>query len=246
MHPYLTFGTTILPTYGVLFVAAVFVAGAYITLRTWRDRQSIEDATYLYALTVIGAIVGAKLVYAVIKALGGEAHTLWEVLGGSSVAGGMAGAGIGAMMTCRFFGWKLFSFAPRLAPALPLAISIIRLGCLCEGCCYGRSFTHGIVFRESPIAPNGIPLAPTQIIDSVVMFMLFVVMHVLSTRTAPERLLTILAYCCATVRFTEDWFRGDAVPGPMPLLSMTQLTIIALMLLGMLTIKPMATLTLRH
>ncbi|KFI95691.1 prolipoprotein diacylglyceryl transferase [Bifidobacterium stellenboschense] len=246
MYPYLIFGTTVLSTYGVLFVTAAFAAGGYITLRTWHERQSVEDAIYLYALTAIGAIVGAKLVYALITFASGKAHSPSEIFGGSSVVGGITGAGIGAIVTCRFFGWNIFSFLPRLAPALPLAISIIRIGCLFEGCCYGKPFAYGIVFHESPVAPNGIPLVPTQIIDSIIMFVLFGVMHILSARITPERLLTILTCCCAAARFTEDWLRGDAAPVPLPLLTMTQVVILALMLLGMLMINPVKALAQRH
>lgn len=235
MIPILQFGIVTIPTYGLMFVIAALSAGVYIIVRTWRNHLPIEDAIYLYALTAIGAIAGAKLVYAIITFNDHKiASSLSELFGGSSVIGGIFGAGIGALLTCRFFGWSLRPFLPQVLPALPLALSIIRIGCLCEGCCYGKPFTHGIVFHESPVAPAGIPLIPTQIIDSASMFLLFLATHVLSTRMAPERLMVMLVYCCATIRFIGDWFRGDSVPTPVPALTMAQVTILSLVLIGTL------------
>lgn len=65
-----------------------------------------------------------------------------------------------------------------VALSIPVPFLLAKLGCLLNGCCYGRpsALPWAIVFPEaSHGAPAGIPLHPTQIYEMVVMIVVLLV-----------------------------------------------------------------------
>ena len=82
-----------------------------------------------------------------------------------------------------------------------LAIAIMKISCLIEGCCYGRSFTvagHTLVF-------------PSQILEILVATLLFVVFLRLSRSAYPrERLYPLFLITYGVYRYAFDWLRGSS------------------------------------
>ena len=91
-----------------------------------------------------------------------------------------------------------------------------RIGCLCAGCCYGIEY-HGvgsIVFHNSEYTPNGIPLFPTQIVEAIFNFIIFIVL-LLTYKKYLKTYKTIGLYCIlySILRFSLEFFRGDIERG---------------------------------
>ena len=100
-----------------------------------------------------------------------------------------------------------------LSGPLALAHGFGRLGCLSAGCCYGKPIEGGIVFHNSPAAPNGVPLIPTQLIEAIFNFLLFLVLIILSgNRRIRHYLAHIYLFAYPIFRFLLN-FPGDVIRG---------------------------------
>ena len=100
------------------------------------------------------------------------------------------------------------------------------------GCCYGIRADHfGLTFYRSPIAPNGVPLVPVQLMEAGAEFILFVVMACMAIRGERGRSITALwLVCYGITRFLLEFLRGDAYRGFVGALSISQ--VISLFIMG--------------
>ncbi len=241
MLPYLQlFGKT-LPTYGVLTVAGGAVGFLVILLLSYRRHCDFENLVYLYALGIVGALIGAKTVY-VLTAIPeiwqlqpgiltdpGEWLSLFirqYLLSGVSITGAFMGAIAAFSYWVRAFRVDRIQYAQVLAPAMPLYAFFLRLGCTAAGCCYGipTSSRAHIRFRVSPVAPNGIPLLPTQPMEAAFHFLGF--LYLLQLIIRQKRICRgVYQYIAAYggYRFLSDFIRGDSQPMLFDQISMAQL-----------------------
>ena len=87
-----------------------------------------------------------------------------------------------------------------------------RIGCLFAGCCYGMECETpiSIVFPVGSAAPAGIPLLPTQILESVFLFLLCAFLVWRLSKQKPFG--TVSGWYMALYgawRFTIEFFRND-------------------------------------
>jgi phosphatidylglycerol:prolipoprotein diacylglycerol transferase len=105
-----------------------------------------------------------------------------------------------------------------------------RIGCFLTGCCYGKE-THlpiGILFHHSSVAPNGVALFPTQLLEAGFegVMACFLVYAFYRKKALSKGLLRnplyvyLISY--AVFRFFLEFFRGDAVRGMLFGLSTSQ------------------------
>jgi phosphatidylglycerol:prolipoprotein diacylglycerol transferase len=106
--------------------------------------------------------------------------------------------------------WKL---ADVVAPSLALGYAIGRIGCLLNGCCYGREcdLPWAITFPpESRGAPPGVPRHPTQLYDSLLSLGWSVVLAWLFRRKKFDgQIFAIYLIGYALLRSLVEVFRGD-------------------------------------
>lgn len=207
--------------YGVL-VAVGFLAGLWTASRRGLLRgfapESIVDAG---AWLIAGAIIGARALYVV---------SYWDKLmetplypnmpwteifmiqrGGLVFYGGLMGASAATLL----YVWRrrlpLWGFADTLAPSIALGYVPGRLGCLMNGCCYGKDTTlpWGLKF---PVAHEtyGHVVHPTQIYDSLLSLMLYLGLAWLYRRRRFEgQVFASYLLCYAVTRSIVETFRGD-------------------------------------
>ena len=209
---------------GVLGFAACII---YLIIACRKYRYTFDDAFYITAFAIIGAMLGAKLLYliTVIPNLVEKwpvfvKHPL-EVIkpyfyGGMVFYGGLFGGIGGAYAASRYFEQNLRENYQIFVPIIPLFAGFGRLGCLMVGCCYGRhtdSAFH-IIFNHSAYAPNNTPLIPTQLYEAIFDFCLFAALAFLGYFSEIRRnLLRIYLFSYAVFRFIIEFFRGDGVRG---------------------------------
>lgn len=242
--PYVTLIHTRIPTYGLLGAGGILAGLVLALLCCPRFGLNREDCAYIYVFGGLGAMVGAKLLYLLtelsqlltdISLLQSTPELFFEkyLSGGMVFYGGLLGAMMGAALSARYFGLRLRDFFPVLVPVFPLIHGVGRIGCFCAGCCYGIPAGWGIAFSVSPIAPNGIPLVPVQLVEAALQFGICLLLLWLA-RQGMEALSLLGAYFVlyAPGRFFLELLRGDSYRGEWLGLSTSQWISIPVLLLG--------------
>lgn len=215
MYPILgRIGPFTIHSYGVA-LAAAFV-GAFLWIRHECAKRGIstEIATDLLLAAAVGGIAGARAAY-VIAHWGYFAKHLVDIVkldqGGLVFYGGVAGGAAGAILVVRLRGLRLAQTADMAAPALALGAAIGRIGCLLNGCCYGRP-TKGLFGITFP-APIGGPRLPTQVLDGLYNLAIFAVLVLLAQkfRFKAGFLFWLYAALYAVSRFGIEFLRDNSV-----------------------------------
>ncbi|MBI4445144.1 MAG: prolipoprotein diacylglyceryl transferase [Acidobacteria bacterium] len=216
-------GPLTLHTYGLMLAVAYLAAitlTARLASREGVPRNQIWDLGFV---VIISAIFGSKLLMLVAD---------WEEYSRRpslllsmefwQAAGVFYGGLLGAVLASALYLWKkpglpFWKVADAAAPAIALGQSIGRLGCFSAGCCYGRpaDLPWSLVFssqyaHDSVGVPLGIPLHPTQLYESVLALMIFVLLLFLYPRKQfPGQIFITYLICYSIIRFILEFFRGD-------------------------------------
>ena len=212
MHPVLAtvFGIQVF-TYGFM-VALSSLAAIWVSARRASRFGSTPDAVYDSAVPVLGlGLVGAKLAYLVTNGPGpvhGLSDLVGIVRGGFVFYGGVIGGTAGAIWWLRRHGWPVLAYGDVVAPALPLAVAVGRLGCWLNGCCYGRPSRWGMAF---PALGDAVPRIPTQLIEAAGAALIGVVLLFVPP-PRPGRRGSVLGFSLAAygaLRFLVEFLRDD-------------------------------------
>jgi len=216
-----------LPTYGVLFAAAVLFAWWWFTRRARALGFPDETVFNLTFFTMLGGILGAKLLLVIVDWRTYLAHPA-EILGTIRAAGVLGGGVvIGALVFvgyARRKGLPVLALADAIVAPLALAQGIGRLGCLSAGCCWGAAagpnnpiaitFTNPAAHEQTGV-PLHVPLLPTQIIELALDLLLAVVLSWMwRARIRPQGTVAwayLLLY--GVGRGVIELFRGDVHRG---------------------------------
>ena len=232
MHPIFQFFHRDIPAYGIMAVTgalAGLLLSQAIAIYDKRNAKYRDDLAYIYVFGLVGAAVGAKLLY-LMTVLPSFFSDLAYIVknpygffqkyfaGGFVFFGGVFGAIFAAYREAKAYRVQLRDFFPSLLPAVALFSAIGRIGCLLAGCCYGcevgADCPIAIVYPPNGIAPAGVPLMPVPLIEAGFDLMLMVLMIYMTrpARSKPYALQTYIG-CYAAMRFVLEFFRGDSARG---------------------------------
>ena len=207
--------------YGVL-LAIGFLLGLWTASRR-ATRDGLPPGKIFDAGTwlIVGAILGARLLYAV---------SYWDRLMQSPLypsapwteifmiqRGGLVfyGGLLGAILSGMIYVWKeklpLWRFADVMAPSIALGYVPGRLGCLMNGCCYGHpTGLPWAIHFPADHETHGLGVHPSQIYDSVLNLCLYLGLAWLY-RHKKFNGQVFAAYLIgyALTRSTVEFFRGD-------------------------------------
>lgn len=208
------FGLT-LPMYGVMSACGMLAAFILLTATRKYTRFNEDQALSMVIWAIIAGFLGAKILYWLveIKRIIADPsymlHTLREgfVFYGSLI-GGLAGVGLYALKKKLPF----FAFTDYAIPGLVLGQAFGRIGCFFAGCCYGMECETpiSIVFPAGGVAPAGVPLLPTQLMESAFLFLLTVFLVILLKKKKPFG--TVIGWYMVLYgawRFVIEFFRRD-------------------------------------
>ncbi len=205
--------------YGI-FVASGFLVGLWAASRRapvgGLTSESILD---LGPWLIIGAIIGARLLYVITfwrEQFAGkpfiEIFSVWR--GGLVFYGGFIGAVVGSILFALRRKIPMFKMGDVVSPSVPLGYAFGRVGCLLNGCCYGRE-CHLPWAVHFPQGHETYPHAvhPTEIYDALWGLALYVVLVRLYRRkTFDGQIFTSLLFGYAILRFLSEVLRGDYPP----------------------------------
>ena len=202
--------------YGVM-MALAFLAGLWTATRRARlanvSGEIIADVTmWLMA----GSIVGARFVYVT---------TYWkqefadqpfrEVFmiqhGGLVYYGGLIGATLAGFIYGLWKKLPVWKIADILAPSIALGSVFGRIGCLLNGCCYGRACDlPWAIHFPADHETHGVGVHPTEIYDALLNLILYLALAWLFRRKKFDgQILALYFIGYAICRTTAEFFRGD-------------------------------------
>jgi len=210
MHPVIcTIGPLTIYSYGLMTAIAVVISTALAAARAGQEDIKPEIIFNLSFVAVISGVIGARIFY-IVENLGyylqNPAETFMLQHGGLSWFGGLVLGGISAVIYLKNKGIPLLKTLDLIAPFIALAHAIGRIGCLLNGCCFGReSFQFGIYFPS-----QGKFLIPTQIYSSLALVLIFIFLRYLQDRPHKEGQIFftyLLVYCF--FRFIIEFWRAE-------------------------------------
>ena len=202
--------------YGVM-MALAFLAGLWTATRRARLANISGDVIADVTLwLMLGSIVGARFVYVT---------TYWkqeftdqpfrEIFmiqhGGLVYYGGLVGATLAGIIYIRWKKLPVWKIADVLAPSIALGSVFGRIGCLLNGCCYGRAcdLPWAIHFPADHETRGG-GVHPTEIYDALLNLGLYFFLAWLFRRKKFDgQIFTIYLIFYAVFRSTVEYFRGD-------------------------------------
>lgn len=235
MLPFITVFSRSIPMYGVAVAVGLLFTLLYMRLTERKFGDLARHGELLLVFGLLGAFAGAKILYLIInlKGLVSEFEYLFSktsaflkkyVLGGFVFYGGLYGAFAAVFLYARREGLSVSRVFQYMLPVFPLVHGFGRIGCFLMGCCYGRAAESAIsvVFENSPVAPNGMPLVPVQLIEAGVEFLLFALLVIFQRKTTGKNMCLLYLGVYSVVRFVLEFFRGDEYRGSVGALSTSQ------------------------
>lgn len=232
--------------YSIMCLTGIGLAIIVGVLHSKRTGVPKNDVFFSYLMGAIGLLVGGKIFYIASLAplIAEKFHTILEhpemllvfTTGGFVFYGGIFGAILAVIIYCRKYRINSLALLDTIAPTIPLAHAFGRLGCFFAGCCYGRSYNGplSVVFPEGSAAPAGIGLFPSQLAESAVNIIIFILLISIGSKKRKDGLLLgLYALLYATARFVLEFLRGDAERGIYLSISFSQWISIALLPLAL-------------
>ena len=209
-------GALPLRSYGLL-MAVAFLVGIWIARRrAARSGYDPDVVIDLSVIIIIASILGARLAYVFVRwdyyqhDLAGI-FRVWE--GGLALYGGMVAGAIAGLWFFRRRRIDMWAGADLLVPSLAMGVSIGRIGCFLNGCCFGEvcDLPWGVVFSGDSMAGMqfpGLHLHPTQIYESLVALVVFFILLAVDRRKPFEGfLLWLFVILLSVSRFLVDPIR---------------------------------------
>lgn len=242
MHPIIaSFGHFTIPSYSLMILLGAVAAWGL----SCRKAVTIPhyDTFYSILMAVIGAGIFGKILYFIVdyktiidlfRTYPLEEALKYSLEGGLVLYGGILGmiAGLKSAALQNHLDFPIL--LDSLAPSIAIGIAFGRIGCLLGGCCYGMPYDgpFAIVYPEESLsAPSGIPLFPSPIAESIGAISICVILLLYEKRENRKySLLFLFLILYAVLRFTLEFFRGDAERGFIGILSTSQFISLAVLL----------------
>jgi phosphatidylglycerol:prolipoprotein diacylglycerol transferase len=202
------------PTYSIFYLLSIlshFLVCYFIAkkLRLRRRVWIVVGVCYMLGMTV-----GAKVLYDI-------QHSQFDFRALVSIKHYMRGGLWGGLLAYFILALPLVLILARnklsaldlVAMAIPVPWIFAKIGCFCNGCCYGKesSGPWAMAFPEGARgAPPNIPLHPTQIYEILVVICVLIVFKKLNYKRWRGTMLLWFLALYGTGRAATEFFRGDA------------------------------------
>jgi phosphatidylglycerol---prolipoprotein diacylglyceryl transferase len=220
-------GWLLLPTYKMWITAALLLPCWWIVRRLTRQGWAEADALRPLVWAVLAAFLGARVLFD-LEHLAFSSFSIVQLLdiwnGGYSLCGGALFASGAAWLSLFRMSAPMHDFADAGAPAMGLGLALSRIGCLMEGCDFGRvaelpwslrfpKGTPAFMQHESldllpPESAFSLPVHPLQLYEALLGLLLMLFALYWTPRRSfhgQVYLLVVLFYCIA--RFGLDFLR---------------------------------------
>lgn len=203
-----TIGPITIYSYGFMLVAA-FSAAVFLSCRYARLHGVDPDIIFNFAFVgFLSGIIGARLFY-VIENIQQYLNNPLEIImfshGGLSWFGGLILGSFSGALYLRKKKFPIYRALDILIPFLALGQAIGRIGCLLNGCCYGRPSVFGIYF---PL--HHAQLIPTQVYSTLLLLFIYILLRYLQEKPHKEgEVFYYYLFFYSLKRFFIEFWRAD-------------------------------------
>ncbi len=186
-----------------------FIVGSTLAKQEAKKRNINPEFifNFLFSVFVLG-IIGARIFY-VAQNAGFYFKSPIEIFmlhhGGLSWFGGLISGVISGVLFLKKEKMPILKTLDLIAPFVALGQALGRIGCLLNGCCFGKVSGFGIYFQ----ADESI-LIPTQAYSSLLLVVIFIILRIMQKKNLPagEVFFTYLLLY-SVKRFFIDFLRAD-------------------------------------
>jgi phosphatidylglycerol:prolipoprotein diacylglycerol transferase len=217
-------------SYGLMLVIG-FVVAAWLACQQAKRLGLDPDTIFNLAfIAFVSGVAGARMFY-VLDNLGYYlAHPVEIIMlqrGGLAWFGGLILGTISAVVYIKVKRLSVYRTLDLIVPFVALAQAIGRIGCLLNGCCFGKHADVGMYFPAHQEI-----LIPTQLYSTLLLVVIYIILRFL--QDAPHRdgqVFYVYLLLYAVKRFFIEFLRGDS-PVAMFGLTLFQLLSIAVFLIS--------------
>jgi len=209
MHPLICkIGPLSIYSYG-LAIALGFLTGLSLASLKAQKENIDKDIIFNFAFfAFICGIIGARLFY-VLEHFSDYTESPLEIImlqhGGMSWFGGLILGSLCGLIYLKKKQISVYKVLDLIVPFLALAQAIGRIGCLLNGCCFGKVSSFGIYF---PV--HQATLIPTQLYSSLLLLLIFIILRFLQDRPhQPGQILFSYLFLYSLKRFFIEFLRAD-------------------------------------
>lgn len=230
MHPILfEIGPLTIHSYGVMLALAFVVGIWFATHQAKRAKVPASVILDLSFVILITGVIGARVLFVLLNLDYYSKHPLEMIMfwqGGLVYYGGIILGVLCAILFLRVRRLDVWKITDVYAPSLALGQAIGRIGCLLNGCCFGKTtdLPWGIKFSPGSMASYeqfsqgliksaneySLLIHPTQLYSSLNALIIFLILVLVGRKKKFDGemfLLFLLLY--AITRFGIEFLRGD-------------------------------------
>ena len=222
MYPELfRIGTFPITTYGIFMALGMLLALFVASRLAARDGLSKDRIYDLGLWTLVGGLVGSKILMVLVEP-DVQIFTLDFLRSGGVFYGGLIGGFLAVAILVPLYKLPFWKVADALAPGVALGQGFGRQGCFSAGCCWGKPTTlpWGVHFTELGHEYTGVPIVgpdggdlhlhPTQLYESFIMLAVFgILVYLHRKKKFDGQILITYGIIYSIVRFSIEFIRDD-------------------------------------
>lgn len=222
MYPeFFRIGDFPITSYGIWLAAGMLIALFVASRLAAKDGLPNERIFDLGLWTLIGGLVGSKLLMYLVEP-DASILSLDFLRSGGVYYGGLIGGFLAVVILVPRYRLSFWKVADAFAPAVALGQAFGRQGCFAAGCCWGKptDLFWGVHFTEKGHEYTGVPiygpdhtdlfLHPTQLIESLTMLVVFGFLYWLHGRKRFDgQVLIAYGIIYSLFRFSIEFLRDD-------------------------------------
>lgn len=209
MHPVIcSIGPFTVYSYGLLIAIAFLVSTALAVRQAGRANLSPDTIFNLAFTAFISGIIGARILYVAENMpyyLENPLEMIMLQRGGLSWFGGLITGAVCGIVYLRKKRSPVYKTLDLIAPFAALGQAIGRVGCLLNGCCFGKPSRFGIYFEVHDSV-----LIPTQIYSALLLAVIFIILRRIQDKPHREGTVFFLYLILYSAqRFFIEFWRAD-------------------------------------
>ena len=209
MHPIIcAIGPFTVYSYGLMLAIAFLIGSSLARFQAQRQGLDPQIIFNLAFIAFISGILGARIFY-IIEHINYYLKDPREIImlqhGGLSWYGGLFLGSLCGVLYIKKKELAVYKVLDLIVPFVALGQAIGRIGCLLNGCCFGKVSEYGIYFTVHQAV-----LVPTQLYSSLLALAIFIILRLLQDRPHREgQIFFDYLMLYSFKRFFIEFWRSD-------------------------------------